>query len=593
MCLDGDDYHATILKTTIAGKDVTLQIAEIYVDAFLALTADLGLVCKPEKTRLPNTEQPFAGITSSTDKKLGGAIGCSGYSTEKARRVVALLEKILNETPENGVITMATAAKLAGKLNDWAPWVESGRFHIAPMWKLMYPKTPLGATTEEEARAEEARDAQAASGTPGEEWGNPFSVDGEWKPRGEEKSDNEPRSDTNTGPEVTKQGEHRRLARKVAIATLGPEFKKNAGRNQFDPEQKLTMTLEYRDCLKWWIAHGEERNMVPTYLSGNPETKGVWRGQTAENTPEGHAYMDRHHATPGGDDVLTSDACTNSPVTNRPCMGAYHKDESYRIDVEDGEPDQHIGYWEYKIGHIVLTKLWTNIFKGKRLLWRIDNMIAVAAVRKGYSGLKEVDDLLAELGESLFQNKINLWAMHIPGKLNERADQISRHGLNPTTCVYVLKNKFFRAIDQALREEKGPVKRYTGHTLDGYADAQNTKCAAYCSETDPFEEKDLRGHDVWLSCNFARIHTALNHLIAQKATHGTDLQATIVVPHRPGETWAHRLQQHCTLLSTVPMGERAFMTKRVATSLHDDHSETAPLVQAGPTPWQLDVWRMH
>jgi hypothetical protein len=37
---------------------------------------------------------------------------------------------------------METLAQLTGKICDWSSWVITGKYNLAPLWRLMYPKKP-------------------------------------------------------------------------------------------------------------------------------------------------------------------------------------------------------------------------------------------------------------------------------------------------------------------------------------------------------------------------------------------------------------------------------------------------------------------
>jgi hypothetical protein len=155
-----------------------------------------------------------------------------------------------------------------------------------------------------------------------------------------------------------------------------------------------------------------------------------------------------------------------------------------------------------------------------------------------------------------------------------------------------MKERIFKEIEETLRQQK-TAKRFTKHTLDGYADAANTKCTQYCSAAEPFEEKELQHHDVWLSCDFKNTRKAIGHLMRQKEKYPT-LSATLALPDRTeasGEkpNWQKQVEKHCQLVRRYEAGERIFLTKKVNADLGDAHGE---LLEAGPMPWPLNIWRM-
>jgi hypothetical protein len=359
------------------------------------------------------------------------------------------------------------------------------------------------------------------------------------------------------------------------------------------------VTPEFYNCLQWWVTHGEERNGVPTYLDGNSAHKGVWRGQGVHSTREAHEKMTESSRTPGGIPVVTTDACTDADGTDRPAMGGFLGGESYAINVPppsgEAQAEEHIGLWEFRAGEIMITEVWHETLRNQRVLWRIDNMIAVAAVQKGYSGMASVDARLATFSERLYELGIDLWAIHIPGDWNTRADRISRNKDIARTCVYIMRPEVYADVEENLRNLKNVVTPYTGHTLDGYADATNTKCAQYCSILKPFEETPLAGHDIWLSCDFKSVWKAITHLLKEKANHPSGVRATLALPEwREADgnapRWRPLLQKHCRLVMTIPKGSNVFLTRTVNIDLGD--TQAGRLREAGPTPWNLDIWRM-
>jgi hypothetical protein len=334
-----------------------------------------------------------------------------------------------------------------------------------------------------------------------------------------------------------------------------------------------------------------ERNMVPTYLDGDPRHRGVWKAQGVDTSEQGHQRMDATSLTLGGVTVMTSDACTDADGTDRPAMGAFCGGESYFLDSLETtlSTDEHIGYWEYYIGHKAITQRWAEKFRGQRVLWRCDNTIAIAAMNKGYSGLKSVDDLLPSLGEKLWELQINPAAVHIPGVWNDKADKISRRRLKPATCEYIMRNDKYEEICHLLKERKGIVRPFTHHTLDGYANAENAKCSQYNTEQNPFEEQSLADHDVWLSCDYKQVGKALKHLLDQKGL-APSVRATLAIPNWEDATWLGRLQKHCTLIKCYPKGANIFLTRKTVATIAD--YQGAKPTPAGPTPWELNIWRL-
>jgi hypothetical protein len=275
-------------------------------------------------------------------------------------------------------------------------------------------------------------------------------------------------------------------------------------------------------------------------------------------------------------------------------MGAFHGNESVFIDSKptDLGDDEHIGYWEYLIGHEVITKRMAHRFKGKRLLWRCDNKIAIAAINKGYSGLKIVDDMLPALGEALWELQITPHAIHVPGVWNDKADGVSRRRIKPSTCEYVMKQQFYDHIGETLSNRQGVVNPFTGHTLDGYANEENAKCANFCTEHDKFEKKSLKNHDTWISCDFKSVDTMLTRLLSERERHGAAVRATLAIPNWADAPWLQKLMRQSTLVMNYPKGTCMFLARRTNMVMGDDLA--ARPTEAGPIPWEggLNVWRL-
>jgi hypothetical protein len=364
---------------------------------------------------------------------------------------------------------------------DWSRWVITGKYNIAPLWRLMYPKNNQRPPPKAELTKPEAEAAQKAIEVARAETSSPKL----WQ---------------------------------ALAASFGSEAVKESQR--WNPLEERTVDEAFTRTLQWWSKNGLERNMVPTYLDGAACHRGVWKAQGVDTSEAGQLKMDASSLTEGGELVFTSDACTDADGTGRPAMGAFCGVESYFIDsLETTLPtDEHIGYWEFLAGHEGITKRWAEKFRGKRVLWRCDNTIAIAAINKGYSGLKIVDDMLPALGEKLWELSINPYAIHIPGVWNGKADAISRRRLKPTTCEYLMKDTVYNEICASLTNRIGIVTPFTAHTRDGYASVENTKYTRFNSEVNPFEFQTLENDDVWLSCDYNNVTPgpAPSHLLDQR-----------------------------------------------------------------------------
>ena len=584
---------------SINGIDKTAELALLYAKAFLALTENLGLVCKPEKTRWPATSQPFAGILNDTTTVRNGGVGCSGYAPEKANRLVARIQQTLVDYPTGAPITMETLAQITGKICDWSRWVVTGRFYIAPLWRLMYPKHPVTTTIETPSLQEAAHSRTSPlprPGIPASSNERTQSIDGLRQPASTgQRPSPQGGSTTQSGEAASNHPTFTPSQEKTwrhIIGAIGSDAHEK--RLLWNPLEIRHVSSDFTDTLHWWVANGIERNMVPTYLDGPAEHIGVWRAQGVGRTQADHEAMDAHSLTAGGLFTLTSDACTNAEGSNEPAMGAFSGTESYFVAAppQTLSTEEHIGFWEYEIGHLSITERWAHKFKGHRVLWRCDNMIAVAAFNKGYSGLKSVDDRLPALAERLWALKIDVYAIHIPGVWNDRADGISRRYIAPSTNEYVLKQQYYNDICSLLKQRNNGTP-FSGHTLDGYASAENTKMRGLLlrSDRDPFESTPLKGHDVWISCDFKSVPIMLKHLWAEKATHGASVKATIAIPAWTDNTWApQRLLKKCTLITQFPPGTPLFLARRTTAVLGDDHA--ALPADIGPTPWPLNIWRL-
>ena len=194
----------------------------------------------------------------------------------------------------------------------------------------------------------------------------------------------------------------------------------------------------------------------------------------------------------------------------------------------------HINYLEMLCVKLALEHF-LPLLQGKVVLVASDNVTVVSYINK-FSGThsKTLHDLTFSMLTWCFQVNIQLRARHIPGKLNQIADGLSRDGRIIQT-EWSLHPAIFRSICQTWHAPQ----------VDLFATSQNNKCPVYFS---PIPDTNAAGIDS-LSQSWANVTgyayppPNLLQLVLNKVESTENCNVFLVVPKWPRRNWfAHLLR---------------------------------------------------
>ena len=194
----------------------------------------------------------------------------------------------------------------------------------------------------------------------------------------------------------------------------------------------------------------------------------------------------------------------------------------------DAQADNHINYLEMLCVKLSLLHFQAQV-QNKVVLLATDNSSVVCYINK-QSGTHShsLHALTYDILTWCFQNKVQLRARHLAGKLNVIADGLSRDGRILQT-EWSLHPAVFRAISQL----------WTSPHVDLFATAQNTKLPVYYS---PIPDSQAAGIDS-LSQNwsgtigYAFPPPNMLQLVLNKVQSTPGCQVLLVVPKWPRRTW--------------------------------------------------------
>jgi len=163
--------------------------------------------------------------------------------------------------------------------------------------------------------------------------------------------------------------------------------------------------------------------------------------------------------------------------------------------------------------------------QGQHLLLRTDNITTMFYINGQGGPHKALNKVTKLIFWAIKQCKASLKALHIPGDLNTRADELSR--LNPVT-EWSLQPEMFRQLEDMW----GP------HTVDRFASSQNKLLPRYNTRFyDPqAEATDAMLQDWSQENNYLNPHIRMLPQIIRKILQ-VGCQATIIAPLWPSAPW--------------------------------------------------------
>ena len=165
-------------------------------------------------------------------------------------------------------------------------------------------------------------------------------------------------------------------------------------------------------------------------------------------------------------------------------------------------------------------------FEGKTLEIRTDNMTTMAYINHQGGRNRLLTEIVRPLWEWALRTKTTIFATFIAGKMNERADRLSR--VQRDRSDWMLNRKIFQRINQKW----GPF------TMDMFATRLNAQLPRFCSwlpepaatAVDAFLQ-DLRKERGFANPPFNLIAKFLSQLKRQRAT------CVLIVPAWPSQPW--------------------------------------------------------
>lgn len=187
---------------------------------------------------------------------------------------------------------------------------------------------------------------------------------------------------------------------------------------------------------------------------------------------------------------------------------------------------------------------WRAVLEGQSVLVRSDNTTTIAYINRFGGKFLELNELASKLLKDVWSRGIEIRAVHIPGVLNVRSDELSRL---KDKCDWRLRKRAFVRLERAF----GP------HTIDRFASRANNRLPRFNSRLlEPGSEgqdammEDWRAENNYCCPPFSMIPRVLRLIEQQRAT------TTLVAPVWLHASWWPRLAKMCS--ATVSLSKTDF-----------------------------------
>ena len=287
-------------------------------------------------------------------------------------------------------------------------------------------------------------------------------------------------------------------------------------------------------------------------------------------------YLDRRGFTTDGANVMTSDAAGNG--------GGYWDTEvreQFRFPPEWCAPHKSSNFREfYTI--VKAVKDQAHRLRGKRLLFRTDNIVSMFIVRKEASNNSDLNQLMTDLSDVCREWEIDLAIRHISGIKNHLADRLSRH--------------FTRNFDDqdwqfCVHEfEKLETEFGIEFDVDACADPAgfNARVPYFWSAEDSCLNHRWRGRTAWCNPPFNSISIIIQHFLYEWSLSPHDTSAMFVLPLWDWSTW-WKYKAHFEQVRIFPKDTQLFTTPNWEGKLGADGKPLKRMIR-GPTDWPVVVW---
>jgi hypothetical protein len=190
------------------------------------------------------------------------------------------------------------------------------------------------------------------------------------------------------------------------------------------------------------------------------------------------------------------------------------------------------------------------------VLYRSDNSTTVSVINKKGTTAPDLLPVITEILRLCALYDVDLAAVHIPGKINDLADKLSRFVREHDDGDWMFSPEKFAEIHARLKEtflEHGEL------TLDGSADpnGNNALLPRFCSKVDSILERDIRGENLWINPDFKLFNEVLRHILRSRAASPANTSATVLCPAWVFHDWWPMLK-NAKVLAYYPRGTQLF-----------------------------------
>ena len=268
------------------------------------------------------------------------------------------------------------------------------------------------------------------------------------------------------------------------------------------------------DELEWWeAAYGSDRPMSRAWYVGFDGKFCAWRWE---------GDYAQAHEVPSDVGQFTTDACLDG--------GGYEYEEQRVIrDWDEAERREHINVLE-TLTVLQCVEEMAPRYRGRRLLGWCDNVTAVQAINLCRSKSDRVLRLARRVHLICAQFDLHLWMHHIPGILNQVADQLSRRMLSARATLWSL-----------LPECMARWRKRAGGAFDwdAFSDPSGDDSMAprYRSAVSDPREFQPRGSRVWAFPPLSLVEPFLAEAPTWQATVVVAVVPRDRVPDGPWELW--------------------------------------------------------
>ena len=281
-----------------------------------------------------------------------------------------------------------------------------------------------------------------------------------------------------------------------------------------------------------WVEILKTLPQRPYFLSHHPCTSGFWKGLVQDSDSE----IDANHVTAAGIPVFTTDA-------SGPRGGGRFMQHRFSFLFSEEDQRRSTNWRELSTSAYALN-LWGPALAsmGSRVLVRSDNIAAVAAFNRSYSGSEDLNILVQQVSSLATAHGIVLAARHIPGIQNKLADALSRWRPESAASNCQLLPSLFDAVQQAVGS----------HQVDACAEpgGGDSFYPVFWSPVHSSIEEDWAAKRVWCHPPVGLVDGCLQRFRQAYAARPAITSATFVLPAWPySRMWKYlkggRLLHHC------------------------------------------------